>query len=63
MVSDNGAALAAGVDPASAEGQVILDELLAGWAVAARTADSTEFRFSHSMSGSATVGVTPDWPL
>jgi DNA-binding transcriptional MerR regulator len=39
-----GAALAAGVDPASAEGQVILAELLADWAVAAQTVDSVEFR-------------------
>ena len=39
-----GAALAAGVDPASAEGQAVLDELVADWVTAAGTADSAEFR-------------------
>jgi hypothetical protein len=45
MVSDKaGAALAAGVDPASAEGQATLAEVLADWATAAQTVDSPEFR-------------------
>lgn len=45
MVSDKaGAALAAGIDPASADGRAILAELLADWAAAAKTVDSPEFR-------------------
>jgi DNA-binding transcriptional MerR regulator len=39
-----GDALARGIDPASAEGQTILAELLADWAAAAGTADSPGFR-------------------
>jgi len=45
MVAERaGAALAAGVDPVSAEGQAVLAELLADWAAAAQTVDSAEFR-------------------
>ena len=45
LVADKaGAALAGGIDPASAEGQAVLGELLAGWAAANGTTDAAEFR-------------------
>lgn len=45
LVSERaGAALAAGVDPASNEGQAVLSDLLAGWAASVGGSDTPEFR-------------------